>query len=127
MSPTLTDAAVHRMIRRVLAHPATCSDTILVLADGLTEAAAWTRSMPTADALRGHAEHLRALAHCFADREVDAPAPAPDPALALVTKHGVTVHQIIQRQFGLSLKSPMHALLAELLRACPVPTEGEAP
>lgn len=63
MSPhALTDAAITRMIRRMLTSIGTCSDTLLILADGLEDAATQTAEAEAATMLRAHAKNLRHIA-----------------------------------------------------------------
>jgi len=59
---TLTDIVVARMIRRILANPSTTTDTLLIFADALDEAATASNDATAAAILRGHATDLRELA-----------------------------------------------------------------
>jgi hypothetical protein len=69
-----TDAALHRMIKRVLTTKGTTSDHLLILADWMDEAAAATPNTLAAVAiLNRRAAELRHLAPMLAE-----PAP-PDP------------------------------------------------
>jgi hypothetical protein len=63
----LTDAAITRMIRHILTSSATCSDTLLLVADGLEDAAAHVAEGDAATYLRGHAENLRRIAPYMAE------------------------------------------------------------
>lgn len=88
MSETINacDAAITRMIRRILAAPGTSSDALLLVAEALNEAAI---GAPGAEAVAmvGHAQRLRAIAPWFVSHLAIA---SDDPALALVRKHGLT-------------------------------------
>lgn len=122
MNPsTLTDAAVHRMIRRILTAPSTTSDSLLALADGLDEAAAWTDRNDAAAFLADHAAALRKLAPCFADRMPRATAPAAitplEAARLLVRNHGATTRQIADAFADTAEHSPLWAILGLLLTA----------
>lgn len=118
-APPLTDAAVHRMIRRILTAHGTNSDSVLALADGLAEAAAWTDRNDAAAFLADHAAALRKLAPCFADRPRGTPLEA---ALMLASHHGLTeadVAPLLERvRDGSPLAAILHALLtaAETIR-----------
>lgn len=93
-APILTDAAVTRLIRRILAAPATISDTLLVLADGLHEAASHTAESDAAAMLTTHAANLRHMAPYFTHRTAPAPPPCIDPARALIRKFWVSVEAL---------------------------------
>ena len=68
MTPTaLTDAAITRLIRRMLVSRTTTSDTLLVVADGLDDAAAHAHTAEASAMLRAHAATLRGLAPYMAD------------------------------------------------------------
>lgn len=86
-APILTDAAVTRMIRRILAAPTTISDTLLVIADGLEEAVSHTAEADAAAMLTLHAANLRHMAPYFAQKAQPAPPPCIDPARALLLQH----------------------------------------
>lgn len=59
---TLTDILVARMIRRILANPSTTTDTLLIFADALDEAATASNDATAAAILSSHATDLRELA-----------------------------------------------------------------
>lgn len=90
MAHPLTDAAVNRMIRRILSSPNTGSDALLVFADGLDEAAAHTQAADQAALLAEHARNLRTMAPYFQPAPAASPPAAEDPARALVRKHSLT-------------------------------------
>jgi hypothetical protein len=121
MSPAaLTDAAVHRMIRRILTAPSTTSDSLLVLADGLDEASRWTEQSDAAGFLADHAAALRVMAPCFADRTPAAPPAAVTPleaARILIQHTRPSAGDLAALLADTREYSPMYALLGLLLSA----------
>lgn len=121
-APALTDAAVHRLIRRILTAPSTTSDSLLVLADGLDDAAKWTDRHDAAVMLAGHASALRKLAPCFADRPPPA-APEITPIQAariLVRTHRPHPMLLAEKLAFFGEDTPLGRLLADVLAAAEI-------
>jgi hypothetical protein len=117
---TLTDAAVHRMIRRILTAPSTTSDSLLVLAEGLDEASRWTDQNDAATFLADHAAALRKLAPCFADRTPFCARAAMKPldaARILIRHHKPTEGEVANAFTAAPEETPLNALLGDLLTA----------
>ena len=115
-APTLTDAAVTRMIRRVLIAPRLSSDGLLILADGLAEAAFWTDDMAAAAMLTGHVQNLRTLAPYFAEPDpLASGTPNPLEAARIVVRHhGLTTSDL---NTALSLNPRLDAVVGALFDA----------
>ena len=64
---TTTDAALHRLISRLMTTPSTTSDHLLILADALDEAAAATMAVSEAATFSRRAAELRQMAPRFAE------------------------------------------------------------
>lgn len=117
-----TDATLTRVIRRTIAMPGTCSDSLLAVADALTEAARSAHA-DGADILHSHADDLRRFARYFADA---APAPAApalttqEAARALVREFKPSEGALAAAFHAAAEYSPMHAMLGLLLTAAEV-------
>lgn len=103
--------SLHALVRNVLRQPTATSDTLLILADALTEVEGSAQA-------RSLASTLRDLAPVYATRRPTPDAP-PDHARALIRQHPIRSTRIRQlvNDIPIILEPSERALLSALARA----------